>query len=93
MATLTYSFTIDNDRDRDLVRFLDGFSRRQRSEAIRETLRAGMARGGITIGDVYQVVKELERKLSAGVVVNQDAPADCQDAPADVLAALDGLGL
>jgi len=94
MSKLIISFTLDSERDRDLVRFLDGLGRRQRSEAIRETLRAGLARGGVTVSDVYQAVKELERKLSAGAFVAQVREAEAAaDAPADVLSALNELGL
>ena len=94
MSKLIISFTLDSERDRDLVRFLDGLGRRQRSEAIRETLRAGLARGGVTVSDVYQAVKELERKLSAGAFVAQVREAEAgADVPEDVLSALDGLGL
>ena len=94
MSKLIISFTLDSERDRDLVRFLDGLGRRQRSEAIRETLRAGLADAGVTVSDVYQAVKELERKLSAGAFVAQVREAEAgADVPEDVLSALDGLGL
>ena len=95
MATVTVSFTVDSEKDRDLVRWLDGLPRRKRSEAIREALRAHLGRGGVTLGDVYQAVKALERKLGTGVVVASASPSgrDEPDVPPDVLAALDSLGL
>jgi Arc/MetJ-type ribon-helix-helix transcriptional regulator len=95
MATVTVSFTVDSEKDRDLVRWLDGLPRRKRSEAIREALRAYLGRWGVTLGDVYQAVKALERKLSTGVVVASGSLLDRDepDAPPDVLAALDSLGL
>jgi hypothetical protein len=95
MATVTVSFTVDSEKDRGLVRWLDGLPRRKRSEAIREALRAYLGRGGVTLGDVYQAVKALERKLGTGVVVASASLSnrDEQDAPPDVLAALDSLGL
>jgi Arc/MetJ-type ribon-helix-helix transcriptional regulator len=95
MATVTISFTVDSEKDRDLVRWLDSLPRRKRSEAIREALRAHLGRGGVTLGDVYQAVKTLERKLGTGMVVaSASVPdPDREDAPADVLAALDSLGL
>ena len=95
MTTVTVCFTVDSDRDRDLVRWLDGLPKGKRSEAIRQTLRDGLARGGVTLGDVYQAVKALERKLDAGVVVTSATVPDLdgEDAPADVLATLVGLGL
>ena len=95
MATVTISFTVDGEKDRDLVRWLDGLPRRKRSEAIRGALRAHLGRGGVTLGDVYQAVKALERRLDSGVLVASASPSDGDgpDAPPDVLAALDNLGL
>ena len=95
MTTVTVCFTVNSERDRDLVRWLDSLPKRRRSEAIRQTLRDGLARGGVTLGDVYQVVKALERKLDAGVVVTSPPAYDLdkEDAPVDVLTALDSLGL
>jgi len=95
MTTVTVCFTVDSDRDRDLVRWLDRLPKGKRSEAIRQALRDGLAPTGVTLGDVYQVVKALERKLDAGVIVTGDSGPDSnsEDAPADVMAALDSLGL
>jgi hypothetical protein len=93
MATVTVCFTVDGDEDRDLVRWLDGVPKRKRSEAIRRTLRAGLDHGGVTLGDVYQVVKGLERKLQNGAVVSssQREPVDGWDEPSEAAAALDAL--
>ena len=93
MATVTVCFTVDNDDDHDLVRWLDGLPKRKRSEAIRETLRAGLDRGGVTLGDVYQVVKGLERRLQNGAVVNSLTPEPMHDwdEPVEAAAALDSL--
>jgi len=95
MATVTISFTVDSEKDRDLVRWLDGLPRRKRSEAIRQALRAHLARGSVTLGDVYQAVKVLERRLDTGLVVASPSRLDLRepDAPPDVLEALDSLGL
>ena len=95
MATVTVSFTIDSEKDRDLVRWLDGLPRRRRSEAIRRVLRDGLGRGGVTLGDVYRAIKVLERKLDAGATVASASVPDLggEDAPVDVVAALDSLGL
>jgi hypothetical protein len=93
MATVTVCFTVDGDDDRDLVRWLDGFAKRRRSEAIRKTLRVGLDRGGVTLGDVYQAVKGLERKLQNGVVAALPAEGTDSDydEPAEAAAALDAL--
>jgi hypothetical protein len=93
MATVTVCFTVDSDEDRDLVRWLDGFPKRRRSEAIRKTLRVGLDRGGVTLGDVYQAVKSLERRLQNGVVAALPAEGTSSeyDEPAEAAAALDAL--
>ena len=96
MAKVAVSFTLNSEADRDLVSWLDRLERGDKSEAIRETLRAGLARGGVTIGDVYQAVKSLERRLQAGqFVIRSDDPALlCNmdlDEPPGAAAALDAL--
>ena len=93
MATVTVCFTVDNDEDRDLVRWLDSLPKRKRSDAIRKTLRAGLDRGGVTLGDVYQVVKGLERRLQNGAAIASPSPEPtCDwDEPLEAAAALDSL--
>lgn len=89
----TVTFSLDTDKDRDLARWLDSLPAGGRSEAIREALRAGLGRGGVSLGDVYQAVKELDRKLQNGVSVAHASDDDTADEPADAAAALDKLGL
>lgn len=93
MAKLTVSFTLDSEKDRDLVHWLERLPHRRRSAAIRETLRAGLARGGVTLGDVYQAVKELERKIRAGAVTVDHHPENPEgwEEPPEAVAALDAL--
>lgn len=95
MAKVVISFTLDPEEDAAILQWLKRYDRRQRSAAIRRALRDHLT-GGVTLGDVYQAVKDLERalerKLKAGVTV-QDTPAD--DGwiePPDAAAALDALG-
>lgn len=92
MARVTYSFTLDSERDRRLVRWLDGQG--NKSAAIREGLESHLGGAGLTLGDVYRAVKDLERKIGTGAVVATGAGAEPEEEiPADVLDALDGLGL
>jgi hypothetical protein len=95
MPTVTVCFTVDSDRDRDLLRWMDSLLKRKRSEAIREALRAYLGCGDITLGDVYQAVKGLERKLQTGAVPSYVCTnrEDEWDEPPDVAATLDSLGL
>jgi len=98
MAKVTVSFTLDGERDRRILRYLESLPRGEKSAAIRAALDAHLGGGGVTLGDVYQVVTDIERRLLDGVVLAQgaieeggrQAPAD---EPADVAANLDTLGL
>ena len=92
---VTISFTLNDKEHQDLKRWLDGLPKRGRSEAIRETLRAGLRGTGLTLGDVYQAVKELERKLESGAIVSHTAAPAIEgeeDVPPDVLENLAKLG-
>jgi hypothetical protein len=90
MAQVTYSFKIDTETDAGLVHWLEG--RSNKSEAIREALREYVGRNSITLGDVLQAVRDLERKVKAGAVVhNEPEQAGDFDEPPDVAAALDAL--
>ncbi|MBN1975948.1 MAG: hypothetical protein JW918_00980 [Anaerolineae bacterium] len=91
MAQVTYSLKIDIETDADLVRWLD--RQPNKSEAIREALREHTRRNGVTLGDVLQAVRDLERRLRAGAGVVGDLPAEGggYDEPPDVAAALDAL--
>lgn len=95
MGRVIISFSLDTEEDRDILRWLERQDGRHRSAAIREALRARLT-GGVTLGDVYQAVKDLERKLDRklkGVVAVQEAPADDDwEEPPDVAAILDALG-
>jgi len=93
MARKTFiSFSLDTEADKDILRWLD--RQENRSAAIREAIRDHIGRGGVTLGDVYQVVKEIERKIKAGAVVVAGgvSPADDDwDEPPEAAAALDAL--
>ena len=96
MATVTVSFTLDDQVDYEVVQWLARLPKRQKSAAIREALRRHLQGQGITLCDIYQAVREIDRKLASGaVVVGIDNANDVVDAdePPDVEAALDNLGL
>lgn len=96
MAKVTRSFTLDDYNDRDILTWLDQLPKRKKSEAIREALRAHLGGCGVTLGDIYQAVREIDRKLVNGVftvgIGEPDSTVDI-DEPQDVAAALDELGL
>jgi len=90
---VTKPFSRDTGADRDILRWLD--AQDNASAAIREAIRVQKLQGWVTLGDVYQAIKELECRLQAGVVVGcaSLAQADDWDEPPDAAAALDSLGL
>jgi hypothetical protein len=91
VAKITVSFTLDDKTDSDIARWLTSLPHGYKSEHIRETLRIGLARGGVTLGDVYRAVKELDRKVQAGGAVVNPGPRQEGDEPPDAAAALDRL--
>jgi predicted transcriptional regulator len=96
MATVTVSFTLDDQADREVAQWLARLPRRQKSAAIREALRGHLKRQRVTLDDVYQAVREIDRKLTTGAVVAEVSGASKAidaDEPPDVAAALDNLGL
>jgi hypothetical protein len=85
--------SMDSEADRDLLQWLE--QQENRSGAVREALRAHIARSGVTLGDVYQAVRDLERKLQTGASVSR-TPDDCDSGngwqePPGVAEALDAL--
>ena len=95
MAKVTISFTLDSERDRRILRHLEGLPRGEKSAAIREALTTHLGGGGVTLGDVYRAVKDIERKLAEGIVLTQTgiSAQGIADEPVDVAANLDALGL
>jgi hypothetical protein len=95
MAKRVETFSFDSEADKDIARWLAGLPNRGKSAAIRAAIREHAGRNGITLGDVYRVVKDLERKLEAGAVVvaggAQEGGKEAWDEPDDAAAALDAL--
>ena len=96
MATVTVSFSLDTERDVDLVTWLEKHDRRARSAAIREKLRAGIHQSGFSLADVMAELREIKRMLRSGVVaqtVAADTGQDDDPAAAAVQGKLANLGL
>mgnify|MGYP001122531744 CR=1 FL=1 len=98
MARVVMSFTLDSHRDKRILHYLEGLPGGERSKAIREALSAHLGAGGLTLGDVYQAVKDLERKIGSELALTQVGTAganihESDEEPADVAAKLDSLGL
>jgi hypothetical protein len=94
MAKATISFSVDTEIDKDILYWLKNLPKRQRSAAIRAAIRLSIQQGRVTIGDVYQVVKDLERRLRTGPALTTELPAEADDwdEPPAAAAALDALG-
>ncbi len=87
------SFSVDRVADRDIIDWLDSLDRGEKSAAICDAIREHIGRRGVTIGDVYQAVKDLERKVQAGaVVINAGGEDHDDEEPPEAAAALDALG-
>ena len=91
MAKITVTFSLDSERDKRILRWLEGLPKRKKSEAIREALAAHLGQNGITLQDVYEAVMDLKR--SGLAVASQDDSRPQSDVPADVLDNLSNLGL
>lgn len=91
MSKVMVTFPLDTEKDKRIIRWLDGIPRGQKSAAIREALAAHLGQNGITLRDIYEAIQELKRYGMA--VVSQDDTGAQSDVPADVLENLGRLGL
>lgn len=66
MAKIVVTISLDDERDRDVVQWLRGLPHGQRSEVLRDVMRAHMGGGGASVGLVYQELMEVKRLLQAG---------------------------
>ena len=91
MAKRVMSFTLDTEADKDVARWLD--RQENRSAANRAAIRAHLQGGGVTLGDIYQAVKALERRIGRGGGEYARTQTDDTDwdEPAEAAAALDAL--
>jgi Arc/MetJ-type ribon-helix-helix transcriptional regulator len=88
----TVTLSLDVEADKDILRWLD--RQENRSSAIRAAIREHLGRDGVTLGDVYQAVKEIERRLRAGAIAGtvRGEARETWEEPPDAAAALDALG-
>jgi hypothetical protein len=66
MARIVITLSLDDKRDKDVLQWLRALPRGQRSETVRDAIRAHTGSGGVSVGLVYQEVMELKRLLQAG---------------------------
>lgn len=92
MAKKRVIFVIDDQRDRDVLAWLEG--QENRSAALRSLIRREIEQRGISLLDVYEVVVGVDRKLTTGMIeVRAPIAGKDADEPPDVAATLDRLGL
>ncbi|KAA3660667.1 MAG: hypothetical protein DWQ04_18800 [Chloroflexi bacterium] len=88
----TISFSLDTERDHDILQWLNSLPDGGRSKAIREALRANLGEQEVTLADVYQAIMDLKR---GGLTVSGSSSVDqaVDDEPPDIAHNLDNLGL
>ncbi len=91
MSKTTRTLSLDTETDKDILRWLN--RQDNRSAAIRVAIRDHIGRNGVTLGDVFRAVKEIERKIQTGGVLTTNDPSldDDWDEPQEAAAALDAL--
>jgi hypothetical protein len=86
MTKVVKSFSLDLDDDRDLVAEIAKLPKGELSKVVREALRVhflGQVQDRLTLGDVYQAVKQLERKLQAGTITPGGRETEALDGQSD----------
>lgn len=92
MAKMTVCFTLDPERDKRIVRWLDGLPKRGKSEAIRDALAVHLGQSEPTHQDILDAIEDLKR---CGVAVASQDSGEHDDDPAlaEALENLANLGL
>jgi predicted transcriptional regulator len=96
MATVTVSFTLDDEADRAVLKWLACQHRRHKSAAIRSALHTYLSSQDVTLGEIYDAVRDVERKLDSKAGFWTDTVVEDttdMDEPPDAAAALENLGL
>ena len=82
--------SMDAEADKDIITWLNG--QKNKSEAVRVAIRDHLGRAGVTLHDVYQEIRNLERQVKAGAVVVGDTTGGASTIePPDIAEALDKL--
>lgn len=94
MAKRTFSFSLDDETDADLITWLN--QQLNRSAAIRDALRAARTQpaGDVTLTDVMYAVRQLEqtmREIGTPASLPATAARDAWHEDPDAAAALDSL--
>jgi superfamily I DNA/RNA helicase len=61
MAKVTISLTLDDEKDKRILRWLKDQPDKGKSEAIRKAIRAYLDQSGVTLQDIFNEIQELKR--------------------------------
>jgi len=90
MATVIYSFSLDEKNNMAVKRWLDSLPNRQRSREICTILEAHI-NGQVTLLEIYQKLAAIEQRIGNGIVMATETSIII-DEPPDIAANLDKLG-
>lgn len=68
MAKVTISLTLDDERDKKILRWLKSQSGRGKSEAMRKAINFYLGQGEITLRDIHNEIQELKRDGMIAIV-------------------------
>jgi len=89
MATLIANFSLDSEKDKDIIRWLDGQS--NRSAAIRAAIRTHIAaKEGVTLAEVLAEIRSLPSRFSMVTTISTEPQAEGEE-PQAAAANLNGL--
>lgn len=93
MAKVTISLTLDDERDKRILRWLKGLPERGKSEAMREAINAYLGQDDVTLRDIYDAIQELKQFRLMVVQETSGSDAQRQEVPEDVLDNIAKIGL
>jgi metal-responsive CopG/Arc/MetJ family transcriptional regulator len=71
MAKVTISLTLDDERDKRILRWIKSQPKKGKSEAIRKAIRVYLDQSGVTLQDIYDEIQDLKRYRVALVSMEQ----------------------
>ena len=91
MAKVTISLTLDDERDKKILRWLKSQSGRGKSEAMRKAINSYLGQDEITLRDIYDEIQMLKKGGLVAVLHPTQDSAEQQVSP-EVLDRLSKLG-
>jgi hypothetical protein len=92
MAKVTISLTLDDERDKKILRWLKSQSGRGKSEAMRRAINSYLGQDEITLRDIYDEIQELKRGGLVAVIHPGQGSQEEQQVSREVLDRLSKLG-